>query len=123
MQPVVVADEVAAALEECRAWADDIVVDVAASLERDEEIVSDLDGLRRHAAGFGALRAADRVFAVASVEPVGMARFVRGIAELREVIGATPVSVIANRLRPGVLLNVYVRRPLWDRFVQGQAGK
>lgn len=94
---------VAEALRVCREWADYVVVDIAAPLEQDEEIVSDLDGLRRHAAGFGALRAADRVFAVASVEPVGMARFVRGIAELREVIGATPVSVIANRLRPGVL--------------------
>ena len=94
---------VAEALRVCREWADYVVVDVAAPLEQDEEIVSDLDGLRRHAAGIGALRAADRVVAVASIEPVGMARFVRGYAELREVVGATPVSVIANRLRPGAL--------------------
>lgn len=96
-------ERVVETLRACRAWADYVVVDIAAPLEQDEEIVSDLDGLRRHAAGLGALRAADRVVAVASIEPIGMARFVRGFAELREVIGATPVAVIANRLRPGVL--------------------
>ena len=50
---------VGAALDHCRAWVDDIVVDVAASLERDEEIVSDLDGPRRNAATHAALAAAD----------------------------------------------------------------
>jgi hypothetical protein len=54
------AARVGAALDHCRAWVDDIVVDVAASLERDEEIVSDLDGPRRNAATHAALAAADR---------------------------------------------------------------
>ena len=47
---------VAAALAACREWADYTVVDVAAPLERDEEIVSDLDGPRRNAATLAALR-------------------------------------------------------------------
>lgn len=96
-------ERVFAALEVCRAWADYVVVDVAAPLERDEEIVSDLDGLRRNAATFGALRAADHVVAVASIEPVSIARFVRGYVDLRALVGATPVAVVVNRLRSGAL--------------------
>ena len=101
--PELTEERVGAALRACRDWVDYVVVDVAAPLERDEEILSDLDGLRRHAAGFGALRAADLVVAVASIEPVAMARFVRGHAELRAVVGSTPIAVVANRLRPGAL--------------------
>lgn len=101
--PELTEERVGAAIRACRDWVDFVVVDVAAPLERDEEIVSDLDGLRRHAAGFGALRAADVVVAVASIEPVAMARFVRGHAELRAVVGSTPIAVVANRLRPGAL--------------------
>ena len=110
---------VAAALAVCRDWVDHTVVDVAASLERDEEIVSDLsDGPRRNAATLAALRSADLVVAVAAADPVGMARFLRGHAELRAAIGTTPVAVLANRLRPGALgidARGQVRRTL-DRF-------
>ncbi|MBD7957183.1 P-loop NTPase [Microbacterium sp. Sa4CUA7] len=94
---------VTAALGVCRTWADETVVDVAASLERDEEIVSDLSGPRRNAATLAAVRSADLVVAVASADPVGIARFVRGYAELRATIGTTPVIVVVNRLRGGVL--------------------
>lgn len=109
---------VGAALAACRTWADHTVVDVAASLERDEEIVSDLDGPRRNAATLAALRSADLVVAVAGADPVGVARFLRAYADLRATIGATPVAVIANRLRPGALgidARGQVRRTL-DRF-------
>ncbi|WOF24220.1 hypothetical protein N8K70_05995 [Microbacterium betulae] len=94
---------VASALDACRAWADVTVVDVAASIEADEEIVSDLDGPRRNAAALAALREADAVVAVAGADPVAIARFLRGYAELRGVTGATPVTVVVNRLRPGPL--------------------
>ncbi|TDN88437.1 P-loop NTPase [Microbacterium sp. BK668] len=109
---------VAAALAVCREWADYTVVDVAAPLERDEEIVSDLDGPRRNAATLAALRSADLVVAVAAADPVGIARFLRAHAELRATIGSTPVAVLANRLRPGTLgldARGQVRRTL-DRF-------
>ena len=109
---------VGAALGACRTWADYTVVDVAASLERDEEIVSDLDGPRRNAATLAALRAADLVVAVVAADPVGIARFLRGHADLRATVGATPVAVVANRLRPGTLgidARGQVRRTL-DRF-------
>jgi MinD-like ATPase involved in chromosome partitioning or flagellar assembly len=109
---------VVSALETCRDWADYTVVDMAAPLERDEEIVSDLDGPRRNAATLAALRSADLVVAVAAADPVGIARFLRAHAELRATIGATPVAVVANRLRPGTLgidARGQVRRTL-DRF-------
>ena len=109
---------VAAALAACRLWAQYTVVDVSSSLERDEEIVSDLDGPRRNAATIGALQSADLVVAVAGADPVGVSRFLRAYPELRATIGATPVTVVANRLRPGALgidARGQVRRTL-DRF-------
>jgi MinD-like ATPase involved in chromosome partitioning or flagellar assembly len=109
---------VTSALGVCREWADYTVVDVASSLERDEEIVSDLDGPRRNAATLAALRAADLVVAVAGADPLGVARFLRAYAELRATVGATPVAVVANKLRPGALgvdARGQVRRTL-DRF-------
>lgn len=107
-----------AALTVCREWADHTVVDVAAPLERDEEIMSDLDGPRRNAATLAALRAADLVVAVTSADPLGISRFLRAHADLRATIGATPVAVVANRLRPGALgidARGQVRRTL-ERF-------
>ncbi|WP_345751156.1 AAA family ATPase [Microbacterium rhizophilus] len=95
---------VAIALEVMRDWADVVIVDVSSSLEADEEIVSDLDGPRRNAATLSALASADQVVAVGSADPVGLARLVRGYAELRRVVGAaTPVRVVINRLRSGPL--------------------
>ncbi len=116
--PELTESRVAGALEACRGWADFTVVDVAASLERDEEIVSDLEGPRRNAATLAALAAADHVVAVAAADPVGVARFLRAHGELRATIGATPISVVANRLRPGALgidARGQVRRTL-ERF-------
>lgn len=111
-------DRVAGALEAARRWVLHTVVDVSAPLEQDEEIMHDLDGPRRNAATIAALRSADVVVAVCTADPVGMARFVRGYAELRAIVGATPVLVVANRLRPGGLgldARGQVRRTL-DRF-------
>lgn len=100
--PELAASRVSGALAACASWAQHTVVDVAAPLERDEDIVSDVvDGPRRNAAGIAALEAADRVVAVLSADPVGVARFVRGVGELRAVTGTTPVTVVVNRVRRG----------------------
>ncbi|GAA1985326.1 AAA family ATPase [Microbacterium pumilum] len=109
---------VAAALAVCRGWADYTVVDVAAPLERDEEIMSDLAGPRRNAATLATLRSADLVVAVAGADPIGVSRFLRGHSELRATIGATRVVVLANKIRPGALgidARGQVRRTL-ERF-------
>lgn len=117
--PELSAARVGAALSACRGWVDHVVVDVAAPLERDEEIVSDLeDGPRRNAATVAALQAADLVVAVGSADPVGIARYLRGHAELRAIVGSTRVVSLINRVRPGVLgidARGQVRRTL-DRF-------
>lgn len=94
---------VTAVLEACRSWVDDTVVDVAAPLERDEEIVSDLDGPRRNAATLAALAAADLVVAVVAADPVGVSRFVRAYPELRAATGAASVRVVVNKTRRGPL--------------------
>ncbi|MGV9769464.1 AAA family ATPase [Microbacterium sp. NPDC003461] len=107
-----------AVLDACRGWSAHTVVDVAAALERDEEIVSDLEGPRRNAATLTALERADRIVAVASADPVGIGRFIRAHAELRALVGPTPVHVVVNRLRTGALgvdARGQVRRTL-ERF-------
>ena len=80
--------------------------------------MTDLDGPRRNAATLAALRSADLVVAVAGADPIGVSRFLRAHSELRATIGATPVVVVANKLRPGALgidARGQVRRTL-DRF-------
>lgn len=117
--PELAHDRVTAALEQCRGWADDTIVDVAAPLERDEEIVSDLDGPRRNAATLAALASADLVVAVVAGDPVGVSRFVRAHADLRAAIGATPVRILVNKTRTATLgldARGQVRRTL-ERYV------
>ncbi len=101
--PELRAEHVDATLQVCRDWVEHVVVDTAAPLERDEELVSDTEGPRRNAATLAALASADLVVAVASADPLGVARFVRAHAQLRATIGAVPIAVVANRLRPGAL--------------------
>ena len=101
--PELAADRVASALAAARDWAAYTVVDVGAPLEQDEELMADLAGPRRNAAAVAALREADVIVAVCSADPIGIARFVRGYAELRAIAGSTPVLVVANRLRAGGL--------------------
>ncbi len=116
--PELSAARLTAALHACRAWSAVTLIDVAASLESDEEIVSDLDGPRRNAATLTALRTADRIVAVAAADPLGIARFIRGYAELRAEIGDVPVTVAVNKVRPGPLgidARGQIRRAL-DRF-------
>ena len=117
--PELTAARVVGALEQCRTWVDDLVVDVAAPLERDEEIVSDLDGPRRNAATLAVLSSADEVIAVVSADPVGVSRFVRAHAELRAVVGAAPIHVVVNKTRSstlGVDARSQVRRTL-ERYI------
>lgn len=95
---------VVAALAACRDWAPVTVVDVAASLERDEEIVSDLvDGPRRNAATLAALESADHVVAVVSADPIGVSRFIRAHGDLRAAAGGAGLTVAVNRLRAGAV--------------------
>jgi len=117
--PELTASRVDGALRQCRVWVDDLLVDVGWSLERDEEIVSDLDGPRRNAAGLAALAAADTVIAVVAADPVGVSRFVRAYPDLRAAVGAARIHVVVNKTRSstlGVDARGQIRRTL-DRYI------
>lgn len=101
--PELTAERVAGVLDAVRGWAGVTVVDVAASLEQDEELSSDLAAPRRNAATLEALRRADRVIAVAAADPVGLARFLRGHAELLDAVGPGRLTVVANKVRSGAI--------------------
>lgn len=101
--PELSAPRVRAALQACREWAQETVVDVAAALDADDETTFDLTGPRRHAATAATLRESDLVVAVAAADPLGISRFLRDHAELRDLIGPSPVSVVVNQVRQGPL--------------------
>ncbi|WP_158297103.1 AAA family ATPase [Zhihengliuella sp. ISTPL4] len=94
---------VRASLSVCRTWADETIVDVSAAIDADDEATYDMVGPRRHAATSAALREADRIVAVAAADPLGISRFLRDHAEVRRLVGQTPVTVVVNQVRPGPL--------------------
>jgi MinD-like ATPase involved in chromosome partitioning or flagellar assembly len=82
-----------------RSLVDLTVVDTGFGLERDEVLSYDTRAPQRNAATLSALVAADAVVAVGAGDPVGVARLVRGLADLAELgLGATRL-VVVNRLR------------------------
>ncbi|MBO0829598.1 MAG: hypothetical protein J2P24_17630, partial [Streptosporangiales bacterium] len=76
------------------------VVDCGFSLEEDEELSYDTTAPRRNAATLSALQSADDVVAVCAADPLGVQRFVRALADLREVVDG-PVHVVCTKVRPG----------------------
>ena len=116
--PELGADRLRSALQACREWAQQTVVDVASPFDADDEATYDLAGPRRHAATTAALQEADAIVAVASADPLGISRFVREHAELRRLTAPTPIRVVINRVRPGPLgldARAQIRRTL-ERF-------
>ena len=101
--PELTSSRVEATLRALRDWNEVVVVDVAASLESDEELSSDLAAPRRNAATISVIAEADAVIAVGSADPVGLARFIRAHAELLELVDPSRVSVVVNRLRSGAI--------------------
>ncbi len=101
--PELTAERVGGVLDAVRGWVAATVVDVAASLEQDEELVSDVAAPRRNAATVEALRRADRVVAVGAADPVGLARFLRGHAELLEHVPPDRITVVINKVRASVI--------------------
>ena len=97
--PELTAERIAGVLDAVRGWAGTTIVDVAASLEQDEELLTDVAAPRRNAATIEVLRRADRIVAVAAADPVGLARFLRGHAELLDHVPPDRVSVVANKVR------------------------
>lgn len=77
----------------------DVVVDCSDALEQDEELSYDTAAPRRHGATLAVLEAADEVLVVGVPDPVGVARLVRGLEELRERVPSAPLRVVLNRVR------------------------
>ena len=76
------------------------VVDCGFGLEQDEELAYDTLAPRRNGATLAVLAEADVVLAVGSADPVGLARLVRGLAELDEAVPGRSPRVVVNRVRP-----------------------
>jgi len=88
-----------AAVMECARELDDlVVVDIGSNLLREDDILFDEVLPRRDAPAFCALAAADVVVAVGNSEPVGLARMLSALPQLREVTSA-PVVPVVNRVR------------------------
>ncbi|MGX7679202.1 AAA family ATPase [Jatrophihabitans sp. DSM 45814] len=86
-----------------RALAEFTVVDVGFSLESDEELSFDTLAPRRNGATLAVLDGADLILAVASADPIGIQRLVRGLSDLREAEVSAPVWIVMNRVRRGVV--------------------
>lgn len=99
LRPAAVGPVLAAA----RGLADFIVVDCGFCLETDEELSFDTLAPRRNGATLAVLDEADVIVAVGAGDPIGMQRLVRGLAELRDTDVTTPVEVVLNRVRDGVV--------------------
>lgn len=96
-------ERIAGVLASARQFCDVLVVDVAASLEQDEELASDIATPRRNAATLTALGAADRVLALAAADPVGIARFLRAHGELVELVDPERVVIAVNKVRASAI--------------------
>ena len=74
------------------------------SLERDEELTSDLFAPRRNAATFAALSARPTASSPsASADPVGLSRLLRGHGDLVDLVEPERIDVIVNRVRASAL--------------------
>lgn len=101
--PELTADRVSGVLTALRDWADVTVIDVAASFEHDEELMTDLNAPRRNAATIEVLRSADLVVAVGAADPIGLSRFLRAHAELTELVEPDRVLTVINKLRSSAI--------------------
>ncbi|CAN5281879.1 P-loop NTPase [soil metagenome] len=101
--PELSSDRVRDAIGECRSWVEYTVLDMASSIENDEEISSDLFAPRRNAATLAALREADVVVAVGAADPVGLSRFLRAHVDLTELVEPDRVLVVMNKVRSSAI--------------------
>ena len=86
-----------------RGLADLVVVDCAAPIESDEELVYDTEAPRRNAATFTALDRADAVVVVGSCEPHATIRLVTALSDVREHMHDVERYVVVTRVRESLL--------------------
>lgn len=79
----------------------DVVVDTGFSLEDDP--ARQVGGRApRNQLTVSALEAADEVVVVGAADPVGLSRLARGLADVRDLVPATPLRVVVNQMRPSL---------------------
>jgi Mrp family chromosome partitioning ATPase len=101
--PEVSAPRIEGVIAAARGWVDVLVLDTAAGIEQDEELSSDVAAPRRNAATIAALRGADHVVAIAAADPIGLARYLRGHAELLDVADPGRVTTVVNKVRSSAI--------------------
>lgn len=101
--PELTAEQVRATIAAARAWVDYLVVDVAAGLDQDEQLASDLLAPRRSAAALAALESADHILAVGTGDPVGLSRLLRARIELADAVVGAEATVLVNRVRASAI--------------------
>lgn len=79
------------------------VVDCGFALERDEELSFDTAAPRRNGATLTALETADTVLGVASGDPIGLQRYVRGLTDLVDAVPTASPRTVVNRVRSAVV--------------------
>jgi Flp pilus assembly CpaE family ATPase len=82
-----------------RSLAEFVVVDCGFCLEQDEELAYDTTAPRRNGATLTALQQADSVLVVVAADPIGVARGIRAISELREAVPGVATTVVLNKAR------------------------
>jgi cellulose biosynthesis protein BcsQ len=116
--PELSAQRVGGVLATCREFFDVIIVDTGFNVESDEEISSDLFSPRRNAATLTVLAEADTIVAVSDSSVVGLARFLRASADVRDMHPNVALVTVANRVRSrvaGIAPRAQVRQTL-ERF-------
>lgn len=79
-----------------------VVVDCAFAVEQDEELSYDTLAPRRNGATVTVLEAADTVLCIGGADPVALARAMRALQELSELVPQVRPVVVANQVRSSV---------------------
>ena len=79
----------------------DVVVDTGFSLEDDP--ARQVGGRApRNQLTVSALETSDEIVVVGAADPVGLSRLARGLSDVRDLVPATPLRVVVNRMRPSL---------------------
>ncbi|WP_022871218.1 AAA family ATPase [Yaniella halotolerans] len=104
-------------LQAARAGWDQVIIDCGFGLEEDEELSFDIPAPQRNATTVTAVRTADTVIAVGTGDPVGFARFMKGLELLRET-AQTQIVPVMNKVT-AMTTGVGPKHQLtgvWERF-------
>jgi Flp pilus assembly CpaE family ATPase len=80
-----------------------VVADVGFCVEQDEELSYDTVAPRRNGAAIDVISAANTVVTVAAADPVGIARYVRAVADLPRSRADQRTLTVVNRVRRSVI--------------------